>query len=114
MNTIKLFGCALYDKISKQHVAFTFCNSKEEYIRSTVESAILQYKNLNDLTPKILCEYDVISGEITPINEEFTFDCYKMPESKAEALAPLGVDFAREALEFEQWKKERADKAKEK
>lgn len=113
MNSIKLLGCVLYDKISNQHVAFTFCNSKEEYIRSTVESAILQYKNLNDLTPKVICEYDVVSGEIIPKNEVFEFSCYKMPESKAEALAPLGVDFAREALEFEQWKKERTEKAKE-
>lgn len=112
MNANLLIGCCLYDKVSKRHVAFTFVNSKEEYIRSMVESAIMQYKNLNDLTPKIVCEYDVVTGVVIPKNEVFGFDCYKMPATKADALAPLGVDFAKEALEFEQWKKERNEKIK--
>ena len=105
-----LIGCALFDKIKKQHVCFTFVNSKAEYIRSTVELAIQQYKNLNDLQPKILCSYDVETGEIIPLNEEFSFSEYQMPMSKADALAPLGVDFAREALEFEEYKKAKAEK----
>lgn len=33
-----------------------------------------------------------------------------MPMTKADALAPLGVDFAHEALEFQQWKEERNKK----
>lgn len=114
MNTNELLGCCMYDKITDQHVAFTFVNTKEQYIRSTVESAIIQYKNLNDLQPKVVCSYDVVTGEVKPMCEEFGFDCYKMPETKADALAPLGVDFAKEALEFEQWKKERKEKLEKK
>lgn len=111
MELPELLGCVVYDKIIKQHLAFTFVNSKEEYIRSMVENLIQSQKNLNDLQPKIICKYDVTTGVITPMNEEFGFDCYKMPMTKAEALAPLGVDFANEALEFEQWKREKAEKA---
>ena len=62
----KLLGCALYDKIKGKHVCFSFCNSKAEYIRSNVENAIFAYKNLNDLQPKIVCEYDLDTGEVTP------------------------------------------------
>lgn len=110
-----LLGCALYDNAKKQHVAFTFCNTKAEYLRSTVEAAIMQYKNLNDLTPVILCTYDPETGDIVPEYTKFKFDEYKMPASKADALAPLGVDFSKEALEYAQWKKERTEKdAKEK
>lgn len=108
----KLLGIAMYDKINSTFVAFTFANTKAEYIRSNVQSAISVYKNLNDLKPTILCEYDSDSGEITPCKKEFEFSEYKMPMSKADALAPLGVDFAKEALEFEQWKKEREEKLK--
>lgn len=103
----KLIGCVMFDKISNEHKAFTFCNSKEEYIRSMVELCVQQYKNLNDLQPVKICEYDTVSGDIVPCKERFSFDCYKMPLSKADALAPLGVDFAHEALEFEQWRAER-------
>lgn len=106
----KLLGVALFDKINSNYVAFTFCNTKAEYIRSNVESAIQVYKNLNDLTPTVLCSYDSETGEIIPCKEEFKFDEYKMPMTKADALAPLGVDFAHEALEFQQWKEERAKK----
>ena len=109
-----LFGCVVYDKIEKQHLNFQFVNSKEEYIRNNVETLIQVCKNLNDLQPKIICSYNPMTGIITPKNEEFGFDCYKMPMTKADALAPLGVDFAREALEFEQWKKEKAEKADKK
>lgn len=112
MNVPDLIGCVVYDKISKQHLAFSFCNSKEEYIRNNVESFIMSSKNLNDLTPKVICTYDVMEGKITPCNEEFSFDCYKMPATKADALAPLGVDFAKDALEFQQWKEEREKKLK--
>lgn len=106
----KLIGCVMFDKISNEHKAFTFCNSREEYIRSMVELCVQQYKNLNDLQPVQICTYDSVSGKIEPCYENFSFDCYQMPMSKADALAPLGVDFAREALEFEQWKKERQEK----
>lgn len=109
-----LLGCALYDKCKKQYVAFTFCNSKAEYIRSVVEQAIQQYKNLNDLTPTILCQYDPDTGEIMPEKTEFKFSEYQMPASKADALAPLGVEFSKEALEYEQWKKERKEKLERK
>lgn len=108
-----LLICCLFDKTTNQHVALSIVNSKAEYIRSNVESAILAYKNLNDLQPKVIGTYNVESGVITPMCEEFPFSEYQMPATKAEALAPLGVDFAKEALEFEQWKKERADKLKE-
>lgn len=110
MEISNLLGCAVYDKITKQHLAFSFVNSKEEYIRQNVEMLVASQKNLNDLQPKILCEYDVSTGVITPRNEEFGFDCYKMPATKAEALAPLGVDFAKDALEFEMWREERQKK----
>lgn len=106
-----LLGCVVYDKIEKQHLHFEFVNCKEEYIRNNVETFIQVCKNLNDLQPKIICKYNVATGVITPLCEEFSFDCYKMPMTKAEALAPLGVDFANEALEFEKWKKENAEKA---
>lgn len=112
MNIPDLLGCVVYDKISKQHLAFSFCNSKEEYIRNNVESFIQSCKNLNDLTPKVICTYDAENGVITPCNEIFTFDCYKMPMTKADALAPLGADFAKDALEFQQWKEEREKKLK--
>lgn len=110
MNANILIGCCMYDKVTNQHVAFTFVNSKEEYIRNMTERAVNSYKNLNDLQPKIVCEYDIVSGKVTPKCENFGFDCYKIPLSKAEALAPLGVDFANEALEFEKWKKEKKEK----
>lgn len=113
MELPNLLGCVVYDKVSKQHLGFTFVNSKEEYIRSQVESFIQSCKNLNDLQPKVICTYDVISGVITPCNEEFGFDVYKMPMTKADALAPLGADFAHEALEFQQWKEERIKKINE-
>lgn len=113
MNVPDLLGCVVYDKIMKQHLAFSFCNSKEEYIRNNVESFIASSRNLNDLQPKVICTYDVISGTITPLCEEFGFDCYKMPATKADALAPLGVDFAKDALEFQQWREEREKKLKE-
>ena len=114
MEIPNLLGCVVFDKVSNQHLGFTFCNSKEEYIRNNVESFIRSSKNLNDLTPKIICEYNVITGEIIPKNEVFGFDCYKMPATKADALAPLGVDFAKDALEFQQWKEEREKKLREK
>lgn len=113
MNIPNLLGCVVYDKVTKQHLNFSFCNSKEEYIRSSVEQIIMTCKNLNDLQPKVICTYDVITGEITPTCEEFGFDVYKMPPTKADALAPLGVDFAHEALEFQRWKEERAKKLSE-
>lgn len=101
---MELLGIAMYDNVRKSYVAFTFCNSKAEYIRSNVESAIQIYKNLNDLTPTVLCTYNPDNGKIKPCKEVFGFDVYKMPMSKADALAPLGVDFAKEALEFEKFK----------
>lgn len=101
----KLLCCVVYDKVKKSHFAFSFCNCKESYIRDNVEMMIQAHKNLNDLQPKIIGYYDPDSGVIEPHVEEFGFDCYKMPMTKADALAPLGVDFAREALEFEEWKK---------
>ena len=110
---MNLLGIAMFDKIKKQYVAFTFCNSTAEYIRSNVESAIMVYKNLNDLQPTILCEYDVETGDIFPCKKEFGFDVYQMPPTKADALAPLGVDFAKEALEFEEYKKAKREKNKE-
>lgn len=106
----KLLICVLYDKISNQHVALSLVNSKAEYIRSSVESAISQYKNLNDLTPKVIGEYDMKCGVITPMCEEFSFSEYKMPATKADALAPLGVEFAKDALEFQQWREEKQKK----
>lgn len=109
----ELLGIAMYDKIRSQYVAFTFCNSKAEYIRSNVESAIAIYKNLNDLVPTILCRYDPRTGEITPEKEVFEFSEYKMPMSKADALAPLGVDFAKEALEFAEFKKHKESNKEE-
>lgn len=105
-----LLGCAMYDSVRKSYVAFTFCNSKAEYIRSNVESAISVYKNLNDLTPTILCEYNPETGKIKPCKKEFGFDEYKMPMSKADALAPLGVEFAKEALEYEKFKESKKSK----
>lgn len=109
---MELLICVMRDKITNQHVALSLVNSKAEYIRSNVESAIMAYKNLNDLTPIIIGSYDVEKGVITPLHEEFSFSEYQMPMSKAESLAPLGVDFANEALEFEKWKKERDEKLK--
>ena len=108
-----LLGCALYDSCKKSYVAFSFTNSKAEYLRSTVEMAVQVYKNLNDLTPTILCQYDPETGKIIPEKTEFKFDEYKMPLSKADALAPLGVDFSKEAMEYEEWKKERKNKKEE-
>lgn len=105
-----LLGIAMYDKIRKEYVAFTFCNSKAEYIRSNVEAAIAVYKNLNDLQPTIICEYDNKTGKIKPCKKEFGFNEYKMPLSKADALAPLGVDFAKEALAYEEFKKSKKEK----
>ena len=105
----ELLGIAMCDKVQGRHVAFTFCNSKAEYIRSMVEVAIQQYKNLNDLQPVVLCRYDVVSGEIKPFYETFGFDEYRMPMSKADALAPLGVDFAKEALEYAEFKKHKEE-----
>lgn len=107
---MELLICTMFDKTTKQHVALSLVNTKAEYIRSNVESAIMAYKNLNDLQPKVIGSYNVESGLITPLCEEFSFSEYQMPATKADALAPLGVDFAKEALEFEQWKKERAEK----
>ena len=109
-----LLGCVVYDKVNKQHLNFQFVNTKEEYIRNNVESLIMACKNLNDLQPKVICSYDVVKGEVKPLNESFSFDCYKMPMTKADALAPLGADFSKEALEFAQWREERAKKLKEK
>lgn len=103
----KLLGCAMFDKITQEYKAFTFVNTKEEYIRSMVEICIQQYKNLNDLKPTIICDYDTSTGKVNSILKEFSFDCYKIPTSKVDALAPLGVDFANEALEFEKWRQER-------
>ena len=108
-----LLGCCVYDSVTKQHLNFTFTNSKEEYIRSNVENLILGCKNLNDLQPKVICTYNVKTGVITPCCEEFSFDVYKMPMTKADALAPLGADFSKEALEFAQWREERIIKLKE-
>lgn len=110
---MELLICCMFDKTTNQHVALSIVNTKAEYIRSNVESAIMAYKNLNDLQPKVIGSYNVETGVINPLNEEFSFSEYKMPATKADALAPLGVDFSKEALEFEQWKKERAEKAKE-
>lgn len=114
MNENELLGCCLYDKIKGQHVAFSFANSKAEYIRSTVESAIQVYKNLNDLQPKVICKYNFVKGEITPTNEVFEFSEYKMPISRAEALAPLGPEFTKDAAEYAIWKAERDKKLNEK
>lgn len=108
----KLLGIAMYDKIRGMYCSFTFCENKALYIRNNVESAIAQCKNLNDLTPTVLCEYDVNTGEIIPHKEEFSFSEYKMPTTRADALAPLGVDFAHEALEFQEyreWKKKQEE-----
>ena len=110
----ELIGCVLFDKISKKHVAFSFCNSKAEYLRSNVESAIMQYKNLNDLQPKVICKYNYVTGVITPMNEEFSFSEYKMPMSKAEALSPLGPEFTKDAIEYAEWKAEREKKLSKK
>ena len=109
---MELLICCMFDKVTNQHVALSIVNSKAEYIRSNVESAIMAYKNLNDLQPKIIGRYNVENGVITPANEEFSFSEYQMPATKADALAPLGIEFSKEALEFEQWKKERSEKFK--
>lgn len=110
MELNNLLGCVVYDKVQKQHLNFQFVNCKEEYIRNNVETLIMACKNLNDLQPKIVCSYDVVTGVVNPMCEEFGFDCYKMPMTKADALAPLGVDFAKEALEFAEFQKSKAEK----
>lgn len=106
-----LLGIAVYDKVTNQHACFQFCNSKAEFLRCNVESLILACKNLNDLQPRVLCEYDSVTGEIIPKTEDFSFSEYKMPLSKADALAPLGVDFSKEALEYAEFKKSRENKS---
>lgn len=111
-NNDVLLGIAVFDKVRNQFLNFTFCNSKAEYIRQNVENIIVGCKNLNDVTPYLICEYNIKTGDIKPIKESFSWSEYSMPMSKAEALAPLGVDFAREALEYETWKKEKLEKSK--
>lgn len=106
----KLIGCAAYDTVRKQFCMFTFSNSVQEYIRNTVENVIFSCKNLNDVKLYKLCEYDVETGDITPCKEEHSWSEYKMPMSKADALSPLGVDFAQEALEYEEFKRSRKNK----
>ena len=105
----KLLGCAVYDNVTSQFYCFQFVNSKAEYLRTNVESFIMGLKNLNDLTPFILCSYDSESGEIVPCKESFKFDEYQMPLSKADALAPLGAQFSKDALEYAEYKKNKSN-----
>lgn len=99
-----LLGCAVYDKIREQFMYLSFVNSVEEYIRSNVENVIQACKNLNDVDVYVLCEYDIDNGDFIPCKVRHDWSEYKMPLSKADALAPLGVEFAKEALDYEAFK----------
>lgn len=83
-----LYG--FYDVVSDDYVCFAIANSPSNLVR-TYYPAFANRTPLKDIKIYELgfCDSDKITWKVP--KKEHSWDCYKFPENKAEALAPLGL-----------------------
>lgn len=82
---INLYG--VFDNISKKYVCVGLAENHQSFIRSVVCGLVSQYPLKDLVVRKLFSDVSTLAPE-----SSYNWSDYKMPETRAEALAPLGSD----------------------
>lgn len=83
-----LYG--FYDVVSEEYAVFAISNSASNLVRTYYPA----FANRTPLKDIAIFELGEVNSDVISLykhKKQFTWDCYKFPENKAEALAPLGL-----------------------